>query len=239
LYPRNYSLTTYLGWVFPGLLLIIEKIHQIPIKLKSFIFFYYMKAMLPKKTFFIDDNWTKKKVTAHMLYFPNYVQPNPYSCWVASVLSILWYYGIEDKRERQLEKILKANPKEWTHVDAIVKFFTEQKFKTAAHKMTVADIEWYINTSIPVMVMIQARSDKKINYSKAWEEWHYVVVIWYNKDYLFFDDPVLENIWYLPKKEFESRRHDYDDQKHVYIHYGIAVYGKKPKYDTLLIKKID
>lgn len=195
--------------------------------------------MLPKKTFFIEEHGKKKNIDVDMLYFPNYVQPNPYSCWVACVLSMLWYYGIEDKREWQLEKLLKATPEEWTHVIAIVDFFTKLKFKTRAHKMTVADIEWYVDASIPVMVMIQARGEKKTDYAKSWEEGHYVVVIWHNKNYLFFDDPVLEKIWYLPKKEFESRRHDYDDQKHVYIHYGIAVYGKEPKYDPQCIEKID
>lgn len=43
----------------------------------------------------------------------------------------------------------------------------------------------------------------------------------------------------MKKDDFISRRHDYDDQKHIYVHYGIAVYGKKPKYDPLQIEKID
>lgn len=68
--------------------------------------------MFPERPFFIEEHGKKKKVNAHMLYFPNYVQPNPYSCGVACVLAILWYYGIEDKREWQLEKILKATPEQ-------------------------------------------------------------------------------------------------------------------------------
>lgn len=66
--------------------------------------------MHTKRTFFIDRNGAKETVSAHMLYFPNYVQPNEYSCGTASVLSILRYYGIEDANESQLEKKLKTNP---------------------------------------------------------------------------------------------------------------------------------
>lgn len=176
---------------------------------------------------------------ANVLEFPNFVQPNPYSCGVASALSILWYYDIEDERERQLEKILKTNPEEWTHVPNIIQLFKHHGFTTDAREMTIKDIETYISKSIPVMVLIQARSDKKVDYEKTREEWHYIVVIGYNKDYLFFDDPVLKNIGYMNKKEFVSRWHDKTNKKTMYEHYGIAVYGKKPKYHPLAIEKIN
>jgi hypothetical protein len=67
---------------------------------------------MTKQTFFIEEHNKKKKIIAKILNFPNYVQPNSYSCGVASALSILRYYGIEDEREWQLEKILKSTPKE-------------------------------------------------------------------------------------------------------------------------------
>lgn len=60
--------------------------------------------------------------------------------------------------------------------------------------MTIDDIQQYIDRAIPVMVMIQARSEKKTDYAKSREEGHYAVVIGYNEEYLFFDDPVLEHI---------------------------------------------
>lgn len=196
--------------------------------------------MVAKKTFFIEKKWKKEKIIANILEFPNFVQPNPYSCGDASALSILRYYGIENEREWKLEKILKTTPKNGTHLIHIMKLFTHHGFTIDAGKMTIADVEKYVDKGIPVLVMIQARSDKKkIDYAKTRAEWHYVVVIGYNKEYIFFDDPVLKNVGYMKKKEFISRWHDKDSDGEVYMQYGIAVYGKKPKYHSSLVEKID
>lgn len=194
--------------------------------------------MVIQKDFFIQQDGKKQKITANILDFPNFVQPNEYSCGVATSLSVLYYYGIKDEREWHLEKILKTTPEEWTYVENIVKYFSYHGFKTESRKMTVKDIESYISKSIPVIVLLQARSDTKVDYTKTREEWHYIVAIWYNKDYLFFDDPILKNIWYMDKKEFVSRRHDMTNKITKYVHHGIAIYGKEPKYSPLRIKKI-
>ncbi len=195
--------------------------------------------MAAKKTFFIEKKWKKEKIIANILEFPNFVQPNPYSCGVASALSILRYYGIEDERERKLEKTLKTTPKNGTHLIHIMKLFTHRGLTIDAGKMTIADVEKYIDKGIPVLVMIQARSNKKkIDYAKTRAEGHYVVVIGYNKEYLFFDDPVLKSVGYMTKKEFVSRWHDKDNKDEVYVNYGVAVYGKKPKYDPQYVEGI-
>ena len=65
-----------------------------------------------QKDFFIQQQGKKEKITANILDFPDFVQPNDYSCGVATALSVLYFYGIKNETERHLEKILKTNPEE-------------------------------------------------------------------------------------------------------------------------------
>ena len=194
-------------------------------------------TMLTKKTFLIKI-WAKKgKVLAHILEFPNFIQPNDYACGVAWVLSVLWYYGQEDFRECELEKLLKTTKKEWTETKNIIHFFQTKKFTVDARQMTIKDLETYITKGIPIIVSLQARSTKKTDYKNVRNEGHNVTVIGYNTKYLFFADPVTQRTCYLPKAEFIVRRHEQEGHT-LYNNFGIAVYGKKPLYNQLLLEKI-
>jgi len=175
-----------------------------------------------------------------VLEFPNFTQSTDYTCGASCLLSILYYYGIQDYQEIDLEKLISATPEDGASVDNIKKFLRKKKFLIDAGVMKISTIQKYIDQEIPVLVVMQAWASKKnINYAKTKVNGHYVVVIGYNKEYLFFTDPVLENIWYLPKKEFESRWHDHDNQGNDYINYGIAIHGKKPDYNELILEKIE
>jgi len=193
--------------------------------------------MLTQTALFIQKKWKKEKIIANILDFPHILQPNEYSCGAACVQSILWYYGDREKNEYELESMLQADPREWIVSKNILKFFKKKKFKLDAREMTLNDVETYINTWIPVMVLLQARSRKKVNYTTWWDNGHFSVVIWYSKEYLLFSDPLSTTPCYLLKKEFLARWHDVDGKTKVH-NYGIAVYGKKLNYDSLSLKKI-
>lgn len=194
--------------------------------------------MLTKKTFFIK-RWAKKeKVTAHILDFPHILQPNDAACAQSCVLAILRYYGNSDVRETKLEKKLKMDPIVWTDVLDIMKYLKKESYKIDAREMTLADLENYIKKGIPVIALIQARSKRDVDYTKTQYQWHYVTVIGYNAKYIFFSDPIFYNVWYLPKKEFVARRHEKEDDGRIYHNFGIAVYGRTPKYDPQELRKI-
>ena len=117
-------------------------------------------------------------------------------------------------------------------------FLKKEKFKVDARQMTIKDLEIYITKWIPIIVSLQARSTKKADYAKVWDEGHNVAIIGYDSTYIFFTDPVSPYISYLPKKKFQARRHE-KEGKVIYNNFGIAVYGKKPKYDSSLIKEVE
>ncbi len=192
--------------------------------------------MLIKKTFFIETGSKKEKITANILDFPNLVQPNTYSCGAVCVQSVLWYYGNRKRQECVLEKVLDVDKDEWTETKNMIKFLKKEKFKVDMHQMTVDELEWYVKRWIPVIVPIQARSDKKVKYANVRHEGHFIVVVGYNKKNLFFSDPVTCHTCYLPKKEFLERWHDIDNKQKKYND-GIAIYGKKPKHDSLSLRK--
>lgn len=194
--------------------------------------------MLITKTFFIKKWAKKEKVLVHILDFPNFVQPNDYTCGVAGVLSVLRYYGKEDIKEDTLERLLKTTKKEWTETKNIIQFLKKEKFTLDARQMSIKDLETYLNKWIPVIVSLQARSSKIVDYKKTWDQWHNVTIIGYNAAYIFFVDPVTQYTCYLPKKEFETRRHEKEGRT-IYTNFGIAVYGKKPVYTSQLLEKIN
>lgn len=170
-----------------------------------------------------------------ILNFPERRQTYNYDCWANAAQWILNYYWI-DIRENIIMKIAGTN-KDWTSISWIEKVAHKYWLKTITEPMTITKIKKYIDKKIPVIVALQARTEKKhINRKTDWVDWHYVAVIWYDKEKLYFEDPSSIYRTYLLNKEFKDRRHDLDIDWKEYYHYGIAIYGKKPKYS--LNKKI-
>ena len=191
--------------------------------------------MLSQKIFSLEND----KITAKILDFPHVVQPNGYSCGTAATLAILVYYGIVDQKEPFLEQILHTNSNDGTRVLDIIAYLNTQGLSVDARKMQIADLESYIDQEIPILVMIQAWPENEpIDYPTAWDDGHYVVVIGYSDEHLFFMDPVLYTIGYITKQEFLERRHDQDNQDEIYVNYGVAVYGKPVVYTKDIIQKI-
>lgn len=169
------------------------------------------------------------------LNFPEERQTYNYDCWAKATQSVLNYYGI-DIRENIVMK-LAGTSKNGTPINWIKKVLNKYWLKTVVEQMNITKIKGYINKRIPVIVVLQARTEKKhVNRETDWLDWHYVVVIWYDKTKLYFEDPASIYRTYLLNQEFKNRRHDTDSHWKKYYHYWIAAYGKKPKYN--LNKKV-
>lgn len=165
-----------------------------------------------------------------LLNFPERRQTYNYDCWASAIQSILNYYGI-DVRENIIMKTAGTN-KDWTSIAGIEKVAHKHGLTTKTEHMTIAKIKKYLDQKIPVIVVLQAWTEKKHKDRKSDRvDGHYVVVIWYDQDKLYFEDPSSIFRTYLLFKEFKDRWHDRDDDGKAYYHYGIAVYGKKPEYN--------
>jgi predicted double-glycine peptidase len=174
-----------------------------------------------------------------LLDFPNHRQGTKYFCGVDAVESILEYYGI-DWHEMDLAKILDATPEEGTCIERIIDFIGTQGLQVEFREnMTINDLKNFLNKKIPIIMMIQAWGEKSKNYANTWEEGHYVICIGYtNNEILFADPATYYEVSFIPNNELMNRWHDMDREK-KYIHFGCAVYGRKPKYDKNKWKKID
>ena len=179
------------------------------------------------------------KISSKILKFPETRQAFDFDCGATAVQSVLYYYGIE-RRSDELIEILQSDRNEGTTPGNIVKAFIDAGFNVHAGQMTVADLRAWIDRDIPVIVTLQAWSEKEKDYAKTLDEGHYVVAIGYDDDTVYFDDPsLLDNRGCIPIAELDERWHDIDRNKWLLEHFGIAVFGRKPEYNPNKIIKIE
>lgn len=120
-----------------------------------------------------------------------------------------------------------------TQIDKILKVAKKYGLKCEAKPMTIDEVEEYIKNHIPVILLLQAWTEKeKVNWEKDWADGHYVVAIGYDKEKIYFEDPASVKREYLSYKELEKRWHDVGPDGTKYINYGIAIYGKQPKFSS-------
>jgi hypothetical protein len=103
--------------------------------------------------------------------------------------------------------------------------------------MTVPELKGFIDRDIPVILMLQAWVKDTAELS-GWDNGHFSVCIGYTRDELLFADPSLYDIGFIPADRLEARWHDLDVGGRRYYQLGIAVYGKKPKFDLEKIEEI-
>ena len=171
-----------------------------------------------------------------LINFPDNRQSTDYTCAIAAIDTILAYYGI-DTREMEVANFLGSNEQKGTDTNKVIKYLNMNGLQTNCREnMTINDLIYYINRDIPVLVSIQAWGNKT-DYTEEWQCGHYTVAIGYSKNRLIFSEPSLYNLGYLTYSDFMKRWHDRDDVRD-YIRFGIAVYGKPPKYNKNEIIKI-
>jgi ABC-type bacteriocin/lantibiotic exporter with double-glycine peptidase domain len=170
------------------------------------------------------------------LDFPELKQTNEYDCGAKALQAVLTYYGIEI-REEILIKSAKTNKKTGTTIKGILDSLKKYKLKFDSKSMDLKELRNYLDKKIPVMLLIQAWNKKSIDYTKDFHDGHWVVAIGYNRDKIFFEDPYTFNRTFLKNKEFEKRWHSKEKSKKI-VNYGIAVYGKKPTYDSKKVVKM-
>jgi predicted double-glycine peptidase len=136
-------------------------------------------------------------------------QSTPYTCGVASLESILQYYG-QEWREDNLARELKSNPEKGTDYHEIIRFAQSRGLRALpAENMTVDDLRRAAAAKRPVMVAFQAWGDKAGSYAEDWEDGHYAIVAGVDDINVYFMDPsTLGNYTFIPIPEFEARWHD-------------------------------
>lgn len=167
-----------------------------------------------------------------LLNFPKLRQVFDHDCGSTATQSVLTYYGI-DVRGDKIMKLAKTN-NNGTPIKGILKVLRKYNLKCIAQHMSISDVKKYLDRNIPVMLLIQAWSDKKnTDWENNWDDGHYVVAIGYSKNRMYFEDPSSIKRTYLTFNELKKRWHDIESSTgKTHFNLGIAVYGKRPLYNS-------
>lgn len=179
------------------------------------------------------------KEPINLIKVPMTRQSNDYTCGVAALQSVFMYYG-DEIVESVLSKSLKADPKQGTAYQQIVRLAKSKGYKVEVFKnMTIESLKSLIDKGKPVICLLQAWPERKVDYASDWEDGHYAVAIGHDKQNIFFMDPsTLGNYTYVPIAEFLTRWHD-TDSKVKLEHFGMVVEKPKSTYKSGAILKME
>jgi ABC-type bacteriocin/lantibiotic exporter with double-glycine peptidase domain len=174
------------------------------------------------------------------LDFPTACQSNNTNCGSTSVQTMLAYYGI-DERQESLDKKLKLS-KDGVSYTNMIKVFEKNGLKTSSGRMNQEMLKSFLDKNTPVIILIQAYKDgKNKTYTRdGYKDGHYVTVTGYDDTKFIVEDPSLNNkIGYIPFSELDIRWHGIgQNEKEKLDFYGLAVYGKEPKYELGKLTKV-
>ncbi len=163
------------------------------------------------------------------LAVPNVRQATAYTCGVAALQGVLAYYGMQTREDR-LAREVGADPDKGVNPPAIVRAARARGLTAELREgMTVREIAEIVRTGSPVLVALQAWSDKpRSSYREDWDDGHYAIIVAVNQDVVVFEDPsVLGSRAVLSRREFEDRWHDTDGTRR-YVRMGIIFSGRTP-----------
>jgi predicted double-glycine peptidase len=185
-------------------------------------------------------NDSEPKLPANLIKIPMTRQATDYTCGVAALQSVLMYFG-DEFMESELAKALKSNTKIGTAYEEMVRFSESKGYNVQVFKnMKIEDLKTWIDAGKPVIVLLQAWAERKIDYATAWDDGHYAVAVGYDDNNIYFMDPsTLGNYTFVPTKEFLVRWHDTDSKVKLH-HFGMVVQKKaKRSYYSEAIKKME
>lgn len=151
--------------------------------------------------------------------FPKIKQTEEFSCGAAVLSSILTYYG-KSVEEREIINQLGLHENHGAKEGEIVLYAKKMGFQVISKQMTTKDVIHFIDRSIPVIILIQAWSDKENpQYEQSEKRGHFVVAIGYNREGIYFEDPLLGHNAFLSYEDIDERWHG-DQSDHI----GIAIF---------------
>jgi len=160
---------------------------------------------------------------SNLIPVPMTYQAYDYTCGVAALQSILYYYG-RSFRHDELAKVLEPHPLNGTNYGKVAGFARSLGFQVDVRtNMTIEDLKKLIDDRKPVIVLIQAWPESPVWWSESWEEGHYAVAIGYDKNNVYFMDPsTIGHYTFIHIPEFLDRWHDMDGQEKL-IHFGMVI----------------
>ena len=152
----------------------------------------------------------------NLVQVPVVTQRRDFSCGPAATLALLRYWR-PDTFATVEESALYA-PLETTHAHGTEPEPIAQLLRSLGLEaqyrhgnVTVADLERAVDAREPPIVDLQAWTDHHLPYRETWDAGHYVVMVGYDDERLYFADPSTmtpHGYVFLPRVELEERWHD-------------------------------
>ncbi len=161
---------------------------------------------------------------------PGVQQRDDYSCVAAALMAVFSYYGVGPDDLEVYKKELGTNEENGTNVYEILKMARRLGLTADLHHdLTLDDLRRRLDEGAPIIVSIQAYGDPQTYYRD--DNGHYVVVIGYDKDNFYFEDPVLPGRrGFLPIQEFDGRWHDDEgttEKPDLHAHLAVVIRRKQ------------
>jgi hypothetical protein len=144
-------------------------------------------------------------------------QATDFSCGAAAALAVLRYWRWEafaDVGEAALYGPLQTCRSRGTDPQPIATYLQRSLDLRVAYRhsdVTVRDLERAVDEKTPPILDLQAWSDHDTPWRQVWDAGHYVVMVGYDAEHLFFLDPSTLTAGayaFLPREELEERWHD-------------------------------
>ena len=178
------------------------------------------------------------------LVVPLFRQSTSYTCGVASLQSILYYFDVYEGREDSLATMCNTTADDGTHPESIVAVANSFSNISAYMKTesTLDDLRRALASGVPVILDVQAwhesyddKDDAPVDWANDWEDGHYVVLVGMDSNYVYIMDPSTgAGYAYMPVDEFLQRWHDYtiapdgSGSRQEFVHLGIYIKGPAP-----------
>jgi predicted double-glycine peptidase len=201
---------------------------------------FAFQACLHQAPLQVVNDWHSAQKVANLIPVPFVYQSYDYTCGVAALQSILYYYG-KDFRHDELVKALEPDLINGTNYKRMVEFARSSGFQVdVLTHMSLEDLKRLIDDRKPVIVLIQAWPDSPVQWRETWNEGHYAVAAGYDGRNIYFMDPsTLGHYTFIPIPEFLDRWHDMDDREKL-IHFGMVITREGSTiYNPDIIKRLD
>jgi predicted double-glycine peptidase len=152
----------------------------------------------------------------NLVQVPVVIQRENFSCGPAATLAVLRYWRPNEYasiEERALYAPLETTDARGTEPEPIAALLRRSGLQAEYRygDVTVADLERAVDGREPPIVDLQAWTDHSAPYRETWDAGHYVVMVGYDSERLFFADPSTmtpHGYVFLPRGEFDDRWHD-------------------------------
>jgi predicted double-glycine peptidase len=152
----------------------------------------------------------------NLVQVPVVTQRADFSCGPAATLALLRFWrpdAFATVEESALYAPLETTDARGTEPEPIAELFRSNGLEAAYRygNVTVADLERAVDAGEPPIVDLQAWTDHPIPYRETWDAGHYVVMVGYDDERLYFADPSTmtpHGYVFLPRVELEERWHD-------------------------------